>query len=171
MTQSVKTRAALITRLNERSEVLVVKLEDEFRLITVTDGPDGDLRIPVTPGLYFLDFLFVINVTASLASTNGMIFAFTGPLGLTDGGYGSIAQLGIPQRNTFRTGLNTVRRLAVGAAFINQNVYLNESGWFAARKAGDLVFNWTSIIVGGAGVTLQRGSSIHLVRAVNDKDE
>lgn len=167
--QSVKTRAALITRLNARTEILVVKLKDEFREILITDGPDEDLRTPVIPGLYFLDFLFVIRTTASIASTNGMIFAFTGPLGLTDGGYGPFIN-GTPQRNTFRTGLNTVRRLLVGAASINQNVYLNDSGWFAVREAGDLVFNWTSIIVGGAGVTLQRGSSIHLVRAVNDQD-
>lgn len=169
MTQSVKTRAALLTRLNERTEILVAKLEDEFRLIGVTDGPDADLRTPVIPGLYFLDFLFVIRTAFSLASTNGMIFAFTGPLGLTDGGFGTFIN-GVPQRNTFRTGLNSVVRVLVGAAAVNQNNYFNASGWFAPRAAGDLVFNWTSIIPGGGGVTLQRGSTIHLVRAVNDKD-
>ena len=172
--QSVKTRAALLTRLNARTEVFVAKLEDEFRVAVLFPGepkdPDPDLRTPVIPGIYLLDLSLIFRTPASIASTNGISIAFTGPLGITDGGYGALTQLGTPQRNSPGTGLLTVQNFLTAATLVNQNLYINRSGWFAVREAGDLVLTWNSIIVGGAGTTLIRGSSIHLVRAINDGD-
>lgn len=171
MVQSVATRAKLLTRLNAGTEILVAKLEDEFRtLITDPIAPDEDLLTPVIPGIYLLDLSLIFSTVGSLTGTNGLVMLFTGPSGLTDGGYGSSAQLGTPLRNAPGTGLATPQNFRVAPLFINTNQYINRSGWFAVREPGDLVLNWTSIIFGGSGCTLQRGSTMHLVRAINDGD-
>jgi len=175
MTQSVATRAELLTRMNARTEIFVSKLEDEFRINAgVGLFPDADLRTPVIPGLYFLDLALIYRTVGSLISTNGFQMDFSGPLGITDGGYAigllTAGDVATQQRNTAGTGLLTLQTAPIGAGLINRNQYFNRSGWFAPRAPGDLVLNWNSIIVGGAGVTLLRGSSLHLVRAINDGD-
>jgi len=165
MAQSAKTRATLLTRLNARTEVFVVKLRDETRTNPATLLPDDDLRVPVIPGIYLLDMCFIGRSSQAGEAIN---INFSGPLGITDGGYGSFAQTGTSQRNAPGTGLETLQVFGV-AGFTNANSYTNNSGWFAVRQAGDLVLNWTNNTIGG-NYTLQRGSSIHLVRALNDGD-
>ncbi len=160
--------------MNARTEITVAKIEDEFR-VQFGGGdvplPDEDLRTPVIPGLYLLDLALQYRTPGSLVGTNGFRLNFSGPLGITDGGYGAFAQIGTPQRNDPDTGLLTIQDAPTAAVFINTNQYFNRSGWIAVRESGDLILNWTSIIPGGAGVSLLRGSTVHLVRAVNDGDE
>lgn len=181
MAQSIQTRREIITAMNQRGrtrDIYVAKLEDEFRLQPIGGGgnpaanlPDDDLVIPVVPGLYLVEQITIFRTTGSISSTNGIQWNWTGPLGITDGFMGSFAQLfSTPQKNTPLTGFATPQSGAVGAALINTNICVNQSGYVRFREPGDLVFNWTSIIAGGAGVTLLTGSSIHLVRALNDGD-
>lgn len=159
--------------MNARTEITVAKIADEFR-VQILGGeppqPDDDLLTPIIPGIYLLDLALQYRTPGSIVSTNGWRMNFSGPLGVTDGGYGAFAQIGTPQRNGPGLGLLTIQDQATAAGLINTNQYFNRSGWIAVREPGDLVLNWTSIIPGGAGVTLLRGSSVHLVRAVNDGD-
>jgi len=170
MAQSIATRAALLTRLNARTEVFIAKLEDETRdsVTNPTREPDADLLTPVIPGLYLFDVMFVIRSPVSTGGLNGLNFNFSGPLGITDGGYGAFAQFGTLQRNAPDTGLAQPNAFGVGAALVNINIYLNQSGWFAVREPGDLQLLWTGR--NAETVTLLRGSSLHLVRAINDGD-
>jgi len=171
--QSATTRVILLTRMNARDDILICKTRDEFRLQPLGGGdpqPDDDLHTPVIPGLYLLDLALQYSIPAPSPTANGLRTSFSGPLGITDGGYGAITFIGIPQRNEANTGLLTPRDLGSANSSIGDVHYLNQSGWFGCRAPGDLVLNWTSSLPGGAGINLLRGSTIHLVRALNDED-
>lgn len=181
MAQSVTTRRAIITAFNQRGqlrEVYVTKLVDEFRVNSLNLGnpgsnlPDDDLIVPVIPGLYLVEIIIIQRVPGSVSGTNGTQWNWTGPLGITDGFLGAFVQLGATfQKNAPLTGLATPQQQPVAAANINLNVSAqNVSGYVHFREPGDLQFNWNSIIAFGAGTNLLKGSSIHLVRALNDGD-